>query len=48
MIDMMYYADLLKLEVFNLSDAEKIVGSLENAKAILNSYAKKGIIKRVR
>ncbi len=48
MIGMMYYADLLKLEVFNLADAEKIVGSLENAKAILNSYAKKGIIKRVR
>lgn len=45
---MMYYAELLKLEVFNLADAEKVIGNLKNAKAILNSYTKKGIIKRVR
>ncbi|HZJ76743.1 MAG TPA: hypothetical protein VFC70_03435 [Oscillospiraceae bacterium] len=45
---MMYYEDLLKLEVFNLADAGKVIGSLENAKAILNSYVKKGIVKRVR
>lgn len=48
MINMKYYEDFLKLEVFNLEDAEKVVGSIENAKVILNSYVKKGFIKRVR
>jgi predicted transcriptional regulator of viral defense system len=45
---MMYYAEFLRLEVFNLADAERVVGSTENAKVILNSYVNKGIIKRVR
>jgi predicted transcriptional regulator of viral defense system len=45
---MKYYEDFLKLEVFNLDDAQKVVGSIENAKVILNSYVKKGLIKRVR
>jgi hypothetical protein len=42
---MKYYEDFLKLEVFNLKEAQKVVGSIENAKAILNSYVKKGLIK---
>lgn len=45
---MKYYEDFLKLEVFNLEDAQKVVGSTENAKVILNSYVKKGLIKHVR
>ena len=45
---MKYYEDFLKLEVFNLEDAQKIVGSTENAKVLLNSYVKKGLVKRVR
>lgn len=44
----MYYEGLLKLEAFNLADAKKVIGSTGNAKAILNSYVNKGIIKRVR
>jgi len=47
-ISMKYYEDFLKLEVFNLEDAEKVVGSTENAKVLLNSYVKKGLVKRVR
>jgi len=45
---MKYYEDFLKLEVFNLEDAQKVVGSVENTKVILNSYVKKGLVKRVR
>ena len=45
---MKYYEEFLKLEVFNLEDAQKVVGSIENAKVLLNSYVKKGLIKRVR
>jgi predicted transcriptional regulator of viral defense system len=45
---MKYYEDFLKLEVFNLEDAQKVVGSVENTKVILNSYVKKGLIKHVR
>jgi len=47
-ISVKYYEDFLKLEVFNLEDAQKIVGSIENAKVLLNSYVKKGLVKRVR
>lgn len=47
-INMKYYEDFLKLEVFNLEDAKKVVGSIGNTKVILNSYLKKGLIKRVR
>jgi predicted transcriptional regulator of viral defense system len=47
-MDMKYYEDFLKLEVFNLEDARKVVGSKENAKVLLNSYIKKGLVKRVR
>lgn len=45
---MKYYEDFLKLEVFNLEDAKKVVGNVKNAKVILNSYVKKGLVKRVR
>lgn len=45
---MKYYENFLKLEVFNLEDAKKVVGNIDNAKVILNSYIKKGIVKRVR
>lgn len=38
----------MKLEVFNLGDAQKVVGSIENAKVILNSYVKKGLVRRAR
>ena len=42
-----YYEDFIKLEVFNLEDARKVVGSVENAKVLLNKYTKKGLVKRV-
>ncbi len=45
---MKYYEDFIKLEVFNLGDARKVVGSTENAKVLLNNYIKKGLVKRVR
>ena len=45
---MKYYEDFLKMEVFNLKDAQKVVGSIENAKVLLNSYVKNGLVKRVR
>ena len=45
---MKYYEDFLKLEVFHLEDAQKVVGSVENAKVLLNKYTKKGLVKRVR
>lgn len=45
---MKYYEDFLRLEVFNLKEAQKIVGSKKNAKVLLNSYIKKGLVKRVR
>lgn len=45
---MKYYEDFLKLEVFNFGEAQKIVGSAGNAKVLLNSYVKKGLVKRVR
>ncbi len=48
MINVKYYEDFLKLEVFNLSEAKKVVGSAENAKVLLNNYIKKGLVKRVR
>lgn len=47
-MDMKYYEDFLKLEAFNLEDAQKVVGSAENAKVLLNKYIKKGLVKRVR
>lgn len=47
-MDVKYYEDFLKLEVFNLEDAQKVVGSAENAKVLLNKYIKKGLVKRVR
>lgn len=34
--------------MFNLDDAKRVVGNLGNAKVILNSYVKRGIIKRIR
>lgn len=43
-----YYEAFLKLEVFNLEDVQKVMGSIENAKVLLNSYVKKGLVKRVR
>jgi len=45
---MKYYEALLKLEVFNLKDAQEVVGNAENAKVLLNAYVKKGLVKRVR
>lgn len=45
---MKYYENFLKLEVFNFEEAQKVVGSKENAKVLLNSYVKKGLVKRVR
>lgn len=45
---MKYYEDFLKLEVFNFKDAQEVVGSIENAKVLLNAYVKKGLVKRVR
>lgn len=45
---MKYYEDFLKLEVFNFEEAQKVVGSTGNAKVLLNSYVKKGLVKRVR
>jgi len=48
MLKMKYYEDFLKLEVFSLEEAQKVVGSIGNAKVLLNSYVKKGLVKRVR
>jgi predicted transcriptional regulator len=45
---MNYYEHFLKLEVFKLEEAQKVVRSIGNAKVILNSFVKKGLIKRVR
>ncbi|MEL7568869.1 MAG: hypothetical protein AAGU27_28940 [Dehalobacterium sp.] len=45
---MKYYEGLLKLEVFNFSEACKIIGKVGNTKVILDSYLEKGLIKRVR
>jgi len=45
---MKYYKDFLKLEVFTFKEAQQVVGSVENTKAILNSYVKKGLLKKVR
>jgi len=47
-MDMKYYEDFLKLEVFTLQEAREVVGSAENAKVLLNAYVKKGLVKRVR
>ncbi len=45
---MKYYEALLKLEVFNLNNAQEVVGNLENAKVLLSAYVNKGLVKRVR
>jgi predicted transcriptional regulator of viral defense system len=47
-INMKYYEAFLKLEVFNLSDAQEVVGKLNSTKVLLNTYLKKGFLKRVR
>ncbi len=47
-MDVKYYENFIKLEVFNLEDAKRVVGSLENAKVLLNKYLKKGLVRRVR
>lgn len=47
-MDVKYYEDFLKLEVFTLEDAQHVVGSAQNAKVLLNTYLKKGLVKRVR
>lgn len=48
MIFMKYYEKFLKLGVFNFEEAQEVVGSANNAKVLLNSYIKKGLVKRVR
>lgn len=45
---MKYYEDFLDLEVFDLEEAAQVVGNKNNAKVLLNSYLKKGLVKRVR
>lgn len=45
---MKYYENFLKLGVFNLEEAQEVVGSANNAKVLLNAYTKKGLVKRVR
>lgn len=47
-INVKYYEELLRLEVFNFAEACKVVGKVTNAKMILDSYLEKGLIKRVR
>lgn len=45
---MKYYEELLKLEVFNLSDVEQLTGSADAAKQILMRYVEKGFVKKVK
>ena len=45
---MKYYEELLKLEVFNLSDVEQLTGSADAAKQLLIRYVEKGIVKKVK
>lgn len=47
-MDMMYYEQLLKLEVFNLSDVEQLTGSADAAKHLLSRYVENGFLKRVK
>lgn len=47
-MSMKYYEEFLKLEVFDLAEAQIVVGELNSTKVLLNSYVKKGILKRVR
>jgi predicted transcriptional regulator of viral defense system len=47
-INVKYYEGLLQLEVFNFSDACKVIGKVGNTKVILDSYLEKGLIRRVR
>jgi predicted transcriptional regulator of viral defense system len=45
---MKYYEELSDLEVFDLEEAAQIVGNKNSTKVLLNSYLKKGLVKRVR
>lgn len=45
---MKYYEQLIDLGSFSYMDAVKLTGSKESAKKILNNYAKKGYIEKIR
>jgi predicted transcriptional regulator of viral defense system len=47
-MDMKYYEQLLRMEVFNLAEVEQLTGSIASAKNLLDRYVKKGFVKKVR
>lgn len=47
-MNMKYYEQLLKLEVFNLNDVSELIGSVDAAKHLLSRYVEKGFVKKVK
>lgn len=45
---MKYYADLANLEIFTLDEARKVIGNKNTTIATINSYTKKGYLKRIK
>lgn len=47
-MNMKYYEQLLRKEIFNFTDVEEIIDSANTAKNILNRYVARGFVKKVR